>query len=101
MAKTSYNAGSPYVDTPQTSWYLFPITLREIPVNGNDKNIIVSAKHEFRPDLLSFELYNTPAYWWVFMVRNMDAIRDPIWDFKSGVSVWVPSKSYLQGLMGQ
>jgi len=100
MAKTQYSSASPYFETPQTYWYMLPINLREIPPDTSDTLITLSSKYHNRPDLLSYDLYNTPSYWWIFMVRNMDLIRDPLWDFNSGMSVWVPSASRLHQLLG-
>jgi hypothetical protein len=100
MSKINYPASSPYSDTGQTHWYLGPIRLRTIPADGNDEYISIPAKYDTRPDLMSYAIYGTPAYWWVFMVRNMDLIRDPIWDFKSGMYIFVPSEERIRSLLG-
>lgn len=99
MPRVNYSASSPYFSTPQTRWYLGPIALRTIPSDLTDEQIQIDAKYEFRPDLLSYDLYGTPAYWWVFMVRNMDLIRDPIWDMKSGMTIWAPSVNRINTLL--
>ena len=52
--------------------------------------------YQYKPDKLSYDLYNTPVYYWVFMVRNIDLIRDPIWDLKSGMVIMVPTLARLQ-----
>jgi hypothetical protein len=100
MSKINYPASSPYAMTPQTSWYLGPIRLRVIPAHTSDKYVLVDAMYEFRPDMLSNDLYGTPAYWWVFMIRNMDYIRDPIWDLKSGMAIFVPTLDRIEKLLG-
>ena len=100
MARITYAASSPYADTPQTSWYLGPIALRNIPAHSSDIPITVNAKYEARPDLMSYDFYGTPAYWWVFMLRNIDIIRDPIWDLKSGMQIVVPSAERIKTLLG-
>ncbi len=58
--------------------------------------------HEYlhRPDLLSYMLYKTPEYWWVFMRMNMDLIRDPIWDFTAGTVIRVPTLERLKSMVG-
>jgi hypothetical protein len=99
MSKTQYSSSSPYFDTPQTPWYLLPIKLRSLPPDSSDVLMVVDAKYQFRPDLLSYDLYGTPAYWWVFMLRNMSLIRDPIWDFKSGIEIYTPASSRLNTLL--
>jgi hypothetical protein len=95
MAKTAYDATSPYYSTPQTRWYLGPIKLRNILPDLSDQTMVVAAKYHNRPDLLSYDLYGTPAYWWVFMLCNMDLIRDPIWDLTSGMTIRAPAASRL------
>lgn len=99
MPRQQYSAQSPYVDTYQTNWYLLPITLREVLPDNTDTYQEISTKYQFRPDLMSYDLYGTPAYWWVFMIRNMNLIRDPIWDFQANVKIWVPTKTRIEGLM--
>lgn len=101
MPAITYPSTSPYFTTGQTSWYTGPISWRDIPPDATDLYIEkLDKKYENRPDRLSYDLYNTPAYWWVFMVRNMDVIRDPIWDMNAGISIYVPSATYLQTLIG-
>lgn len=100
MAKVTYDPSSPYYGTPQTNWYLGPITYRDIPAHTSDLYVQLDNKYHNRPDTLSYDLYGTPKYWWVFMVRNIDLIRDPIWDIKSGMVLYVPTLDRLQKIIG-
>ncbi len=100
MAKVVYDASSPYYGTPQTSWYLGPIVLRSIPAHSSDRYVLLDSKYEHRPDTLSNDIYGTPKYWWVFMIRNMNQIRDPIWDQKAGMAIYVPTIERLNQLLG-
>jgi hypothetical protein len=101
MSKVNFPSTSPYFTTPQTSWYTSAMAWRSIPPDASDSYISsLDKKYENRPDRLSYDLYNTPAYWWVFQVRNMDVIRDPIWDMTAGIAIYVPSASYLHSLIG-
>lgn len=95
MAITKYSAGSPYAATPQGSWYLENLVLREIKPDPTDKIIVVSNLYNQRPYNLSYDLYGTKDYWWVFMTLNMDQIRDPIFDFVAGITIRVPTKERL------
>lgn len=100
MARISYPSASPYSATLQTSWYLGPIQLRAIPSDTSDIYALVDSMYQYRPDLLSNDMYGTPAYWWVFMIRNMDLIRDPIWDLTSGMAIYIPTLDRIQQLLG-
>lgn len=100
MAKVDYKASSPYSKTQQTSWFLSNMTYRDIPRDGTDTIRILEAKYENRPDLLSYDLYGTPNFWWVFMIVNPDRIKDPIYDFKAGLTVFCPTMSRLTQVLG-
>ena len=95
MSTVKYSGGSPYVATPQSSWYLDNLVLRDVKPDPTDKFVTIGTSHEMRPYNLSYELYGTKDYWWVFQVLNMNVIRDPIYDFKAGLQIRVPTKERL------
>ncbi|MNK44106.1 hypothetical protein D3C87_628280 [compost metagenome] len=95
MPVTRYSNGSAYAATPQSSWYLDNLVLRNILPDPTDKAMVISTKHDMRPYNLSYELYGTKDYWWVFQVLNIGVIRDPIYDFKAGLQIRVPTKERL------
>lgn len=95
MSRIRYSKSSPYSVTDQTSWYLDFYKDPILPFFGDDDLKIIEPKFQYRPDLFSFELYSTPNFWWVFQRRNMNLIKDPIWDFKSGLNIYVPSRETL------
>jgi len=100
LSKLIYPANSPYASTPQTSWCIGILSFRPIPPDSADQPFVLQMTHEYRPDRLSYELYNTPAYWWVFCERNPFLRRDPIWRFTNGLRIIVPASDYLQRLLG-
>lgn len=100
MSKVNYPSTSPYAITPQTSWNIGLYNHRAIPADKADRQILIGLKYNLRPDRLAFDLYGSSDYWWVFMVRNMNIIRDPIWDFQAGVTIFVPSAAHLRSVIG-
>lgn len=100
MAKVTYPASSPYYSTPQSQMFLGRYVDRAIPAHSTDRTISLDVKYEGRPDKLSYDLYGSPVYWWVFMRRNLGVIRDPIWDFKPGIRIVVPSREMIVSLLG-
>ena len=36
--------------------------------------------------------------WWVFALRNLEKIKDPLRDFKTGLSIKVPSRATVEAL---
>lgn len=89
---------SPYSNTPVNGYYLDVYEDIKIDPDSSDEFIEVTPEYALRPDLLSYELYGTPQLWWVFMRRNMDVITDPIYDFISGIKIYVPSKTRVMSL---
>lgn len=93
--KITYPVHSPYAETPQSTMFIGRYVHREIARDEKDIAVTLTAKHHLRPDILSNEQYGTPVYWWVFMQRNLNVIRDPIWDFTVGKTIMVPSRESL------
>lgn len=61
-----------------------------IPRSNRDVEYVIESRYEERPDLLAYEIYGSTRYWWVFSARNPDELKDPIRDFRSGVSIMLP-----------
>lgn len=59
-------------------------------------NIVVPPECENRPDLLSYQVYGTSRLWWVIASANADALRDPVWDLKAGMTVFIPNRKSLK-----
>jgi hypothetical protein len=99
--KIVYPTSSPYSATPQTSWYINRFVFRSIPPDSGDVPITLQQIHELRPDRLSFQLYGTPNYWWVFCVRNPFLRGDPILGFLAGLTIIVPSATHISNVLGR
>ena len=100
MASINYSKRSPYANTPFKSFYLGIYKDRPITADANDTLISLEDKYKFRPDLLAHDLYGDSRYWWVFIRRNMEQIKDPIFDFLPNIEIYVPSKSHIVELIG-
>ena len=98
MAK--YKTTSPYYKTKQNKLYLELLSIRPIPAEADDFLYTIENQYENRPDLLAYDLYGTPKLWWVFIQRNMDTIKDPIFDFVPGTQIYIPKKSNLERYIG-
>jgi hypothetical protein len=99
MTTTKYNSYSVYSATPQVVnngvSYLDFWTPPALTASPNDQFITLASRYNLRPDLLAYDYYKKSDYWWVFMMRNPDVISDPIWDFKTGIQIFVPSVDSL------
>lgn len=100
MSVIQYASNNPYANTPEYSWRIGRYVYRPIPPNANDLTITLQPQHQYRPDKLSYDLYGSPVYWWVFCVRNAFLRSDPVWNFLTGLTIIAPSLTYLQQVLG-
>jgi hypothetical protein len=95
-----YSKTSPYYTTPVTNGYLDVMEFRDLPNERNDILFEVTATYENRPDLLAYDLYQDAGLWWVFAVRNKRTIKDPVYDLKAGVKIYLPKMSTIKSVLG-
>jgi len=96
----AYQSTSPYFSTPVNGEYLEPMVNRSIPKYADDTRFTINETYNLRPDLLAYDLYGTPNLWWVFAQRNPNSLTDPLLDFKTGTSIYLPKKSTLKSVLG-
>lgn len=96
----TYEDTSPYYRTKKTGIYLDKLSIRPVSAEPDDYLYEILPQYTYRPDLLAFDVYGTPKLWWVFMQRNMDTIKDPIWDFVAGTKIYLPKKTSLFKVLG-
>jgi hypothetical protein len=95
-----YPDTSPWARTNLSPSLLGYFNIRPVAAQDDDILYVIEPQFNYRPDLLANYLYGTPKLWWVFAQRNMDEIRDPIFDFRSGIEIFLPKKSGLFKLLG-
>ena len=96
----TYSQSSPYKSTPQNNLYLELIEIRPVPAEPDDYLYTIENQYRNRPDLLAYDLYGNAKLWWVFVQRNMQVIKDPIYDFEPGKRIYLPKKTNLQKFLG-
>ena len=96
-----YSAVSPYATTGfDAEDHLGYFKIRPIPSQPDDFLYTVEPQYNHRPDLLAYDLYNDPKLWWVFAQRNMDVIKDPVYDIQAGTKIYLPKGEQLRKLLG-
>lgn len=74
------------------NFYLDVNYLAPMRPTTRDVEWTIDNRYDERPDTLAYELYGSSRYWWVFANRNPDILKDPIRDFKAGVTIFLPSE---------
>lgn len=97
---STYSKTSPYFTTQIVNGYLDTLSFRDIPNERDDILFEVTATYENRPDLLAYDLYKDSKLWWVFAVRNKRLLKDPVYDLKAGVKIYLPKLSTLKRSLG-
>jgi hypothetical protein len=100
MAMVSYDNNSPWFRTEIARDYLDILSIRPVSAEMDDLLYTLESQYVYRPDLLSYDLYQTPKLWWVFMQRNLDVIQDPIFDFVPGIQIYIPKAGSLAEVLG-
>ena len=95
-----YLVSSPYFNTETYGNFLDILTYRTIPKEVDDIVYTIKPQHGLRPDLLAYDLYNDSRLWWVFAQRNPNQLKDPYWDFVTGISIYIPKLSMLTEVLG-
>ena len=96
-----YPATSPYYNTSVFNGkFLDTMVDRPIPKDPSDVYWKITPTYEFRPDLLAYDLYTDSRLWWVFANRNPNRLADPLFDFVTGVGIYLPKQTTLKNILG-
>jgi hypothetical protein len=96
----AYGKFSPYYQTGNHGFFLDVMTDRKIPAIATDSTFMITKVYEYRPDMLAFDLYGSANLWWVFIQRNPNILKDPIFDFKAGTEIKLPKKATIDTSLG-
>lgn len=96
----SYSKSSPYYETKNYGNFLDIMQMRNFRKLASDVRYQIDRIYQYRPDLLAFDLYGDAGLWWVFAARNPNTIKDPVFDFKPGVAIYIPKKETLIADLG-
>lgn len=98
----SYSATSPYYNTPIVGslQYLSTWVPRTVPASVTDTLLVINETYNLRPDLLAADMYGDASLWWVFALRNPNTLQDPLGNFVSGLSIYLPDPTALKSALG-
>ena len=96
-----YPATSPYYFTQvENNNFLDVMVNRQIPMQPSDVYWTITSVYEYRPDTLAYDLYADSKLWWVFAGRNPNRLKDPYFDFVTGVGIYLPKLDMLKQVLG-
>lgn len=95
MPKSKYSQFSPYAKVKQT-WYLdYNLPAPMIPAD-TDIAYVIPTKYDEQPWRLAKELYGNERVYNIFALLNPDLLKDPIYDFKSGLTIQIPTPTRVE-----
>jgi hypothetical protein len=96
-----YPATSPYYFTQVVNNNFLDVMVnRQIPMQSSDVYWTITSVYEYRPDTLAYDLYADSKLWWVFASRNPNRLKDPYFDFVTGVGIYLPKSDMLKQVLG-
>jgi hypothetical protein len=96
-----YSSNSPWYRTDIVNdQYLDLLSIRPVPASDDDVLYTVEPQFTYRPDLLAYGIYGNHKLWWVFAQRNMDIIKDPVYDLVPGLEIYIPQGPRLREVLG-
>ena len=96
----TYDSTSPYYLTGYSQFFLDVMVNRAIPKQPDDRLFKINQTYQYRPDLLAFDLYDTPNLWWVFYQRNPNTLTKPPLDFVAETVIYLPKITTLRTVLG-
>jgi len=96
----TYESTSPYFTTEYSQFFLDVMNNRPIPKENDDRLFKINVTYQYRPDLLAFDLYDTPKLWLVFYQRNPNTLTAPPLDFAAGTTIYLPKITTLRSVLG-
>lgn len=95
-----------YSKTPIKDFYLdlavFPsadeLSRRITSQKTNVISYVVTPRQQYRPDLLSYDLYGSSNYWWSIVLLNRNILKDPIRDLVAGLRLIIIPPSGISGI---
>lgn len=92
---SQYSLYSPYAKVKQT-WYLDYNLPQSIIKADSDIEYTIPTQFDEQPWRLAKELYGNERLYYIFALLNQDILVDPIYNFKAGTVIIVPTLQRVQ-----
>lgn len=90
-----YSQYSPYAKTEQTFYLGYNLPSVLYPADS-DTQYEIPNQYDEQPWRLAKELYGNERLYYIFALLNTNILFDPIYDFKSGTIISVPTLQRVQ-----
>lgn len=91
----NYSQYSPYSKVKKT-WYLGYNLPSGMTYADTDTTYVIPNKYDEQPWRLAYELYGNERLYYIFALLNSNLIQDPIYDFKAGTVIQIPTAQRVQ-----
>ena len=95
----AFDKRSIYKKTNNDGFYLGYYNPIIIPYDDSDYYVEIPTKYDLKPGLMAFDLYGNSQLLWVFSVMNRETINDPLFDFRAGKIIRIPTSTRLNNLI--
>jgi hypothetical protein len=97
----NYPITSPYYASSTVNGQYLDVMINR-SINGDPTDVYweIPPVYNMRPDLLAHDLYNDSKLWWVFAQRNPNKLKDPLYDFVTGTSIYIPTLDSIKATLG-
>ena len=96
---TNFDTDTFYGNCVSDGFFMGYYVPKELPKSSDDYYYIIPIKYDLKPGQLAYDLYGDAHLLWIFSVFNREIIVDPLFDFRAGKIIRVPTKERLGGLI--
>lgn len=99
MARAKYTNKSNYASTSLNKKYLelYQPLITADKLSDETRTVNIDNKYDRRPDLMAHDYLGSSKLWWVLVHYNREVIKDPIFDFRSGTQIVIPTRYKVSG----
>ena len=88
-----------YKNTSNNGFFLLNYNPIIISYDDSDYYVEIPTKYDLKPGLMAYDLYGNSQLLWVFSAMNRDTINDPLFDFRAGKIIRIPTKNRLMEII--
>ena len=96
---TTFDKRSIYRKTSNDGFFLGYYEPLYLPQHSTDYYMVIPTEYDLKPGMLAYNLYGDAQLLWIFSIYNRETIIDPLFNFRAGKIIRVPTKERLLSLI--